>query len=341
MYEIYFVRKFPQKRGIISWQAGEEGAPMAHDDTDITAPVLNIQKFSVNDGPGIRTTVFLKGCPLQCPWCSNPESQAREPQMEWNATACLGCRRCLELLAPHGARASTRGDTRHVSVASVDATSAAASHAVRACPAHALTITGEVRTLEDVLAVCLQDVPFYEESDGGVTLSGGEALLWPEFVCALCDRLHERGVSTCIETTSYASWETYWQVASRMDLMLLDLKHWDSARHQEVTGVALEPIVRNSARVIERGANVLMRIPVIPGFNFDAADPAASAEGFSRRLREVGAPRVQLLPYHTFGEGKYARLERDYALAGTHILQPEDLTGLIAAFRERGIEAFM
>ena len=313
---------------------------MAHDGTDITATVFNIQKFSVDDGPGIRTTVFLKGCPLSCPWCSNPESQARQPQMEWDATACLRCGRCLELLTPHGAQASARGGKRHVNVATVDAAGDAAARAVRACPAHALTITGETRTLEDVLETCLQDAPFYEESGGGVTLSGGEALLWPDFVCALCDRLHERGVSTCIETTSYASWKTYWQVASHMDLMLLDLKHWDDARHQEVVGVALEPIVRNIAHVIARGAQALVRIPVVPGFNFDPTDPVASAGGFSQRLREVGVTRVQLLPYHSFGEGKYARLERDYALAKTHALHPEDLAGLITAFGERGIEAF-
>lgn len=313
---------------------------MAHDGTDITATVLDIQKFSVNDGPGIRTTVFLKGCPLLCPWCSNPESQAREPQMEWNATACTGCGHCLGLLAPHGARASVRDGKRHVDVASVDATSALAAQAVRECPAGALSVSGERRSLEDVLAVCLQDVPFYAESGGGVTFSGGEALLWPGFVCALADRLHGRGISTCIETTSYASWDTFRRVTKRMDLLLCDLKHWDDARHQKVVGAPLAPIVRNIARAIGRGADVLVRIPVIPGFNFDPTDPTTSAEGFSGRLHEVGATRVQLLPYHNLGVGKYALLERDYALSDAPALHPEDLAGLIAAFADHGIEAF-
>ena len=313
---------------------------MAHDEAGITATVLNIQKFSVDDGPGIRTTVFLKGCPLLCPWCSNPESQTRRPQMEWDGAACMGCGHCLELLRSEGAQASMRAGKRHANVTSVDATGALAAQAVRECPAGALSVSGERRSLEDVLAVCLQDAPFYAESDGGVTFSGGEALLWPDFVCALADRLHGRGISTCIETTSYASWDTFRRVATHMDLLLLDLKHWDGARHQEATGVPLGPIVRNIARAIGCGASVLVRIPVIPSFNFDPTDPAPSAEGFSGRLHEVGATRAQLLPYHTLGAGKYALLERDYALPDAPVLHPEDLAGLVAAFADQGIEAF-
>lgn len=296
-----------------------------------TATVFNIQKFSVNDGPGIRTTVFFKGCPLHCPWCSNPESQLKVPQVEWNAATCVACGHCLDVCA--GVPASERQDKRHVDVSRLDAASSEAVRAVAECPVGALSVSGAARELEDVLAVCLQDRDFYEESGGGVTFSGGEMLLWADFVCELADRLHEEGVSTCAETTAYAGEATWRKVVSRLDHLLVDLKHWDADKHREVVGVPLEPIAKNIAAAVAAGTDVLVRIPVIPGFNYSDAD----AEGFAARLAELGSPRVQLLPYHNFGENKYALIGRDYDLAGVGVLHPEDLASFAEVMRSRGL----
>ena len=172
-----------------------------------TATVFNIQKFSLNDGPGIRTVVFLKGCPLRCAWCSNPESQQRAPQLEWKESACVGCGACLA--AAPNAKAAERAGKRHIDVRTLRGDAPEAKAAVAACPARALTCTGETKTVDEVLRVCLQDQPFYEDSGGGVTLSGGEALTWPDFCEELLGRLRDEGIDTCIETEAHVSAETY------------------------------------------------------------------------------------------------------------------------------------
>ncbi|WP_058270677.1 glycyl-radical enzyme activating protein [Olsenella massiliensis] len=298
------------------------------------ATVFNMQKFSLNDGPGIRTVVFLKGCPLRCFWCSNPESQRREPQLEWKEGACIGCGHCIELL-PH-AGTSVVGGKAHVDVRHADATTPAAEKAVEECPGKALSIAGETKTVDEVLEFCLQDKPFYEESGGGVTLSGGEAMLWPEFDIELLSRLHEEGVDTCIETEAYVPTETFVAVAEHLDHMLIDMKHGDDAAHRRGTGGGIGLIHANIRAAVEMGKDVLVRTPVIPGFN----DRTEDARLMARTLRELGLSRVQLLPFHNYGENKYRLLERDYPLHGVTALKPEDLSDYAAAYRDEGVEAF-
>lgn len=245
------------------------------------ANICNIQKFSLHDGPGIRTVVFFKGCPLRCRWCANPESQER----------ALGTGQDLS-----GRRAS----------------------------------------LQEVLDVCLQDKPFYEESGGGVTLSGGEALLWPDFALALLQALHREGVHTALETTGFAEPQVFQSVAAETDFFLYDMKHWDAVRHREGTGADNSLILQNLRWAIAAGKEVLPRIPVIPGYN----DSLPDAKGFCRRLREAGAERAQLLPFHQMGERKYALLGRDYAYEDVPALHPEELEAFRQAFLEEGIQAF-
>lgn len=299
-----------------------------------TATIFNMQKFSLNDGPGIRTVVFFKGCPLRCKWCANPESQSFAPQMEWKESACVGCGACLRLLPAAGVREI--GSKRHIDVRKVDATTDAAQGAVDTCPGGALTITGKTRTVDEVLAYCLQDKPFYEDSGGGVTLSGGEAMMWPEFDVELLDRLHENGVDTCIETEGYAKPEVFDEVAARLDHLLIDMKHWDPKRHRQGTGVTTERILRNTRHAIEMGKDVLVRTPVIPGFN----DRLEDARGMARKLREIGAARVQLLPFHNYGENKYDLLDMPYALHGVDNLKTSDLEDFRQAYLAEGIDAF-
>ena len=299
-----------------------------------SATVFNIQKFSLNDGPGIRTVVFLKGCPLRCAWCSNPESQLRTPQLEWKESACVGCGSCLA--AAPAARTVEHAGKRHVDVRSLSGDTPEAQEVVRACPAHALTCTGETKNVEEVLRVCLQDQPFYEDSSGGVTLSGGEALTWPEFCEELLGRLNEEGIDTCIETEAHVSPEVFRRIAPLLDHMLVDLKHVDPAKLREHTGVDGRLMLANFRWALANHPDVLPRTPVIPGFNDGLEDARAMASW----LRDASATRVQLLPFHNFGESKYAPLGMPYALHGVKNLHPEDLEDYRRVYLDENIEAF-
>ena len=299
-----------------------------------TATVFNIQKFSLDDGPGIRTVVFLKGCPLCCAWCANPESQRRAPQLEWKESACIGCGACIE--AASGANAVEYAAKRHIDGRSWRGDAPEAQAAVHACPPRALTCTGETKTVDEVVKICLQDQPFYEDSGGGVTLSGGEALTWPDFCEELLVRLHEEGIDTCIETEAHVAPQTFQRIARHLDHLLMDLKHVDPVRLQEHTGVDDHLMLANLRWAIEHGLDVLPRTPVIPGFNDSLDDARAMAQW----LREAGAKRVQLLPFHNFGENKYVLLDMPYSLHGVKNLHPEDLEDYRQVYLDEGIEAF-
>lgn len=299
-----------------------------------SATVFNIQKFSLNDGPGIRTVVFLKGCPLRCAWCSNPESQQRAPQLEWKESACVGCGACLA--AAPNANVAEHAGKRHLDVRGLRGDSDEAHAAVRACPSHALTCTGATKTVEEVLRVCLQDQPFYEDSGGGVTLSGGETLTWPAFCEELLCALRDQGIDTCIETEAHVPTETFQRIAALLDHMLVDLKHVDATKLRAHTAGQAELMLGNLRWAIANHPDVLPRTPVIPGFN----DGIEDARAMARWLREAGATRVQLLPFHNYGEGKYALLNMPYGLHGTKNLHPEDLEEYRQIYLDEGIEAF-
>ena len=299
-----------------------------------SATVFNIQKFSLNDGPGIRTVVFLKGCPLHCAWCANPESQARAPQLEWHESACVGCGACLA--AAPGAQAREIAGKRHVDVRTLRGDGAEAAAAVAACPARALALVGETKTVDEVLRVCLQDRPFYEDSGGGVTLSGGEALLWPAFCEELLARLRAEGVDSCLETEAHVAPKLFRHVAGLLDHLLVDLKHVGAAKLREHTGGEADLMLGNLRWALANHPDVLPRTPVIPGFN----DSLPDARALARWLRDNGGTRVQLLPFHSYGEGKYALVDKSYALSGVKSLRPEDLEGYRQAWLDEGIEAF-
>ncbi|KXB61601.1 glycyl-radical enzyme activating protein [Olsenella sp. DNF00959] len=299
-----------------------------------TATVFNVQKFSLNDGPGIRTVVFLKGCPLRCQWCANPESQRREPELEWERASCVGCGHCVDLCAGAGERVT--GGRRHVDLHGVDACSEAAARAVAECPGHALSVVGRTRDVEGLLALCLQDKPFYEDSGGGVTLSGGEALLWPDFCVEFLGRLREEGIDSCLETEAYVPQGAFARVAPLVDHLLVDMKHWDAAAHRAGTGGGNELPLANLNWAVGAGRDVLVRTPVVPGFNADIED----ARQMARLLRGLGLDQVQLLPFHNLGESKYALLERPYALAGKTNLHEEDLVEYARAYADEGVRAF-
>ena len=292
--------------------------------------IFNIQKFSIHDGPGIRTTVFFKGCPLRCEWCANPESQAVNPQVLYNNEKCLQCETCVHT-CPKGAIKMEDGLIR------IDhKTCDHCMECVKACPGKALTQEGEIKTVEEVVDICMQDIDFYEESNGGVTLSGGEAMVQYDFMMALVHALKEKGLHLAIETTGIVDHEKFKKAAPLFDLLLFDVKQADPMKHKKGTHVTNEVIQKNFKWAIEQGLNVLPRIPVIPGFNETLED----AKELATCIKDAGAKDVQLLPFHQFGENKYKLLGKDYKLHEVEALHPEDLVAYQNEFIKCGLNCF-
>lgn len=292
--------------------------------------IFNIQKYSIHDGPGIRTTVFLKGCPLRCQWCSNPESQSPRVQILYDEAACRHCGTCVRA-CPRQAIRMVRGSVR-VDAARCDGCLAC----TKKCPGRALSPDGTYQSVREVVDICLQDIDFYEESGGGVTISGGEGMTQPNFLRELLPALRAHGIHLAIETTGCIAAAVFRELAPMFDLLLFDVKHYDAAQHRAGTGVSNERILENLRWAVAQRLHVLPRIPVIPGFNASLAD----ARGLAALLSSLPLPEVQLLPFHQMGEKKYAFLGRDYALHDRKALHPEDLTAYQAEFQKRGLRCF-
>ena len=290
--------------------------------------IFNIQKFSLHDGPGIRTVVFFKGCPLCCGWCSNPESQHSGISILYDKEKCVACGACMSN-CPHNAIVIDSFDMNKARCTGCGA-------CVRICPTGALTSSGEQKSVSDVVKICLQDIDFYEESNGGVTLSGGEALAQPEFAMALFFELRAHNIHTAIETTAYASAEVFQAVTAHAEELLIDMKHWDETRHIAGTGVPLSPILQNICHAVASGKSILLRIPVIPGFN----DAPADAEAFAERIKALGLTKAQLLPFHQFGEKKYTLINHPYPYRDVPALREQDLTAYRQRFIDHGVKAF-
>lgn len=292
--------------------------------------VFNIQKFSIHDGPGIRTTVFFKGCPLRCKWCSNPESQESKIQITYDIRKCIGCQSCISS-CPKGSLSYTNGRIN------IDYKNCIGCQTcVSACVNKALTSEGKMTCVEEIVETCLQDIDFYEESNGGVTLTGGECMCQPEFVKELIGQLKEHHIHIACETTGYIDKEIFHELAPQFDLILFDVKHYDSDRHFEGTGVYNELILENLAWAHEQGLNILPRIPVIPTFNASLSD----ASGIARAIRNIGLKNVQLLPFHQFGERKYELLNRNYELKDIKALYKEDLSDYQKVFLDLELNCY-
>ena len=280
---------------------------MCLEDSQQRGMVFNIQKYSVHDGPGIRTIVFLKGCALSCRWCSNPESQKREPELAFNAGRCLGVSKCGHCIVacPHGS--ITLGDDDKLNIdrsrcAECDLPCAAA------CPAQGLLVYGKERTVDDVLNVVEQDMAFYARSGGGLTLSGGEPLLQGEFAVALLREARTRRIKTAVETCGMVSPDTIREAAPYLNYVLFDIKHMDSAVHEAQTGLPNRRILENFRILAEEFPDlpILARTPIIPGFN-DSEEAIAAIAGF---LKPVERVEYEMLPYHRLGTQKYQFLDR-------------------------------
>ncbi|MDR0568226.1 MAG: glycyl-radical enzyme activating protein [Spirochaetaceae bacterium] len=293
--------------------------------------ICNIQKYSIHDGPGIRTAVFFKGCPLRCIWCANPETQSARAQILWDKSRCLHCFTCVGVCP---AKALSKGRDR---IQADHGACTACGVCADSCPGNALSLAGEARSLESVVQVCLEDKAFYEESGGGATLTGGEVLSQPDFAEALLIRLGSEGVHRTIETSGFAQPETFNRIADNTDFILFDVKHYDREQHYRLTGVYPDRIIENLTGAIACGRNTLPRLPVIPGCN----DTLEDAAGFADLLRSCGAGEVQLLPFHQFGQNKYQLLGLDYALERARTLHPEDLRAFAEVLSAKGLRVIV
>lgn len=297
----------------------------------ITGTVFNIQKFSVNDGPGIRTTVFLKGCPLHCGWCSNPESQSVQPQILYDNIKCIHCGQCATV-CPRSAI------TLQAETIKIDHSKCiGCGTCVHTCPKEALQQKGKTQSVQEVVDIVLQDKVFYEDG-GGMTLSGGEFLAQPTFAYALLNAAKEEGIHTCGETSGYCDPATFKQMLTTLDMLYFDVKHYDSQKHMEKTGVDNSIILSNLAQALEiLPAHCLIpRIPVIPDFN----DSIADAHGFVKLFQQMGIQECQLLPFHQFGENKYTQLGLSYAYTDVNAYHTTDLEAYLNVFLANDIHAY-
>ena len=264
-----------------------------------TGRIFDIQRFSIHDGPGIRTTVFLKGCPLRCLWCSNPESISPEPQLSYVADKCIACGECMKVCKPDAISKDAAGK------AVVDrerCTNCGACAPV--CDPKALEMVGRDAEVDEVLEVVLRDHDYYTESGGGMTLSGGEPLLQPEFAEDLLHAAKNRGIHCCVETSGYAGWEVLDRLRLAVDLWLFDCKETDPNRHAKFTGRELETITQRLQQLHDVGANILLRCPMIPGHNA-CKEHLDGIVALSRRLPNLQG--VELLAYFDLWRGKLKR----------------------------------
>ena len=290
--------------------------------------IFDIQRYSVHDGPGIRTLVFLKGCPLRCLWCSNPESQKASPELAFRRTLCIGCGVCVDVCS---LRAIQLKDT---SIEIDRSKCNLCGECVKVCSPEALSVVGRWVTVEQVLAEIERDLIFYEVSQGGITVSGGEPLAQPHFVEALLKAGKAKGMTTAIETAGYAPWSSMERVIRYADLVLYDLKHIDPVVHRQLIGVSNRPILENARRIANLGVPLTVRCPVVPGFN---DEPHDMDKLFRFVANLPGVKQVDLLPYHRLGESKYAMLGRDYALKEVRPPTRQDLERLTQVANGRGL----
>ncbi len=288
-----------------------------------TVRVFNLQKYNMYDGPGVRSMAFLKGCPLRCKWCSNPESQQRGHEVMFKRANCVSCGACAAA-CPVGVH--RMADGVHEVDRSVQCIGCRACE--KACMYHALEIMGDDRSIDDIMDFLDEDVDFYRMSGGGITLSGGEVLAQPEATLSILMASKTRGHHTAIETCGYAPMPTILRIAQYVDLFLFDIKQMDPVRHKYWTGVNNELILANVQTLLENGFNVRVRMPLLKGVNDSKEEIDAVIAFFKPYRYQKNFEGVDLLPYHKLGVGKYASLGRDYEIEGDPSLSDGDLDRL-------------
>jgi len=267
--------------------------------------IFDIRKYSIHDGPGIRTTVFFKGCPLRCWWCHNPEGQDVEPELVYRKSRCFGCDECSKSCQ----REAISLVAQSISVNREKCVPC--NNCCRVCPSDALSIAGKQMTVKEILEEIEKDRTFYEESRGGVTFSGGEPLMQPDFLNALLNECKERATHTAVNTCGFAQYEIIDRIRDKVDLFLYDIKTMDNRKHRKYTGASNEQILKNLKKLAESGSSIVISFPIIPGINDDDKNVTRTAE-FISSLPNI--QQVNLLPYHRAGIEKYKNLGKPYKL---------------------------
>ena len=266
--------------------------------------VFNIQKYAIQDGPGIRTTVFLKGCPLNCWWCHNPESQSIQREILFSSDKCIGCGDCYKGCTSKATSSIHRERIKDNNQCSL------CGKCAENCPTEAIEMVGKTMTVEDVMKEIEKDRVFYEESGGGVTFSGGEPLMQSEFLHEVLLRCREAEIHTALDTSGYSSWETLSKVSANVELFLYDIKHMNDQKHMALTGVSNRPILDNLKRLVAEGKRIWIRVPIIPGMN----DDEQNMEEIGNLMDSLKLKEIYLLPYHNIAMDKYRRLGKAYGL---------------------------
>lgn len=277
--------------------------------------IFDIQRFSLHDGPGIRTTVFLKGCPLRCIWCHNPESMKMAPQLSYKKAKCTDCMSCV-LACPNSAHRAVEG------LHKLDFTRCKFSGScVDACAFGALTQIGREMTSEEIIAEVIKDHMYYENSGGGITISGGEPMLQFPFALELLKQARKLGIHTCMETSGYSATEKYHEILPFVDLFLFDYKATGEEHHKELTGVGQDLILANLEFLAKNGAHILLRCPLIPGIN-DQTEHLQAISMLSQKYENIEG--VEVLPYHDYAKGKWVEVGKDNLLKEMPSASQED-----------------
>jgi len=306
-----------------------------------TGIIFDIQRFSIHDGPGIRTTVFFKGCSLRCFWCHNPEGLRPRPEIQFRPDRCIGCGECVAV-CPQGAQAIENG-TRVYRRERCQA----CGQCVETCYADALVLVGQEMTVEQVMAEILQDHAFYETSGGGVTLSGGEPVLQRDFARAILECCKAEGLHTAIETAGNCRWGSLSALLPATDLIMMDIKHLDPEAHHAATGISNERILANARRLAQTDKPMIFRIPVVPTVN-DTPEEIGAIAAFVRRLADLRSEKrhrpdgchdisLELLPFHRLAGDKYRSLGLDYRARDLTQPSKEKMAQLVKMARVHGI----
>lgn len=289
--------------------------------------VFNIQKYSIHDGPGIRTIVFLKGCLLKCIWCSNPESQELKSQVTFNFSRCIGCNSCI-ISCPVRAISLDSLFVRKIDYKKCTG----CDKCIQICPAGALQKVGRLMTPREVLAEVIKDRIFYRKTNGGVTISGGEPLYQYDFFMGLLEEFKAAFLNVVVETTGYTSWENLEGALPLIDIVLYDFKHINSKKHRLFTGVDNSLIIENLKKLGEADVQVWLRMPIIPGYN-DSLEDIENTTDLIKNIKNI--QKVELLPYHKLGNSKYSKLGMIYKLKDLEPPPEEELKEIESIFKSK------